>query len=48
MINQQYIKGEIESNYYKVMTNVCRRLPELGWPVGPNARVDARRITKTV
>ena len=29
MINQQYIKGEIESNYYKVMTNVHRKVQSL-------------------
>ena len=47
MINQQYIKGEIESNYYEVVTNTDGRLLELVL-VGPNARDDARCMTKTI
>ena len=48
MINQQYVNGEIESEYYKAMTTTDGRLPELVQLVGPNARDDARCTTKTV
>ena len=48
MINQQYINREIESEYYEVMTTTDRRLLELVWPVGPNARDNARHTTKTI